>query len=170
MLEDDFFARFAALFQDVAGTLVDAVDTISATVDPDIAPAPFLPWLGTWIGDTGVPGDTDLRQREWLRCQARALAWRGTRFGLELILRELCGGGPVRVDDGGGVYAAGGCPSGDPSWVRVEVPDTGGLAPSDLARLVRDEVPAQVRVELLVGGVPVLGPGPDLAADSGEGP
>jgi phage tail-like protein len=161
MLEDDFFARFAAIFQDVADTLVDAIDTIPEAVDVSVAPAPFVRWLGSWIGadavdagDGAADGAGEAWQRGWLRCQSSALAWRGTCAGLETMLRRLCGD-PVRVTDGGGVYLAGTCPASDTGWVRIEVPGTGLLTGGDLVRLVRAEVPAHVAVTLLVGGSPL---------------
>ena len=166
MLDDGFLVRFTSIFQDVADTLVDAVDTIDAAADLTIAPDPFVRWLGSWIDAYPNPGEAAQtpggpRERAWIQAQARALTGRGTRPSLELMLRELCGGRPVRVIDGGGVYPAGQCPRGDPAWVQVELPAHEQVAVSDVLDLIRSEVPVHVAVRLIVGGSVVdrIGPG-----------
>jgi phage tail-like protein len=167
MLEDGFLVRFTSIFQDVADTLVDAVDTIDAVTDLSLAPDPFVRWLGSWIDAHPNPGETAQapggpRERAWIRAQSRALTGRGTGPSLELMLQELCSGGgrhsirtPVRVTDGGGVYPAGQCPAGDPAWVQVELPALDQVAVSDVLELIRAEVPVHVAVHLKVEGVVV---------------
>jgi len=166
MLEDDFLVRFTSIFEDVADTLVDAVDTIDAATDLTVTPDPFVRWLGSWIDAYPNPGEAaqapgGTRERAWIQAQARALAGRGTRPSLELMLQELCGGRPVRVIDGGGVYPAGQSPTGDPAWIQVELPSLDQVAASDVLDLIRTEVPVQVAVHLLVEGAVVeqVGPG-----------
>jgi phage tail-like protein len=160
MLEDDFLVRFTSIFQDVADTLVDSVDTIDATTDLTVTPDPFVRWLGSWIDAYPNPGETaqapgGTRERAWIQAQARTLTGRGTRPSLELMLQELCGGQPVRVIDGGGVYPVGQCPTGDPAWVQVELPRLDQVAASDVLDLIRTEVPVQVAVHLVVDGAVV---------------
>ena len=166
MLADDFLVRFTSIFQDVADTLVDAVDTIDATADLTLTPDPFVRWLGSWIDAYPNPGEAAQdpgsdRERAWIQVQARALTGRGTRPSLVQMLEELCAGRPVRVIDGGGVYPAGQCPTGDPAWVQVELPSLDQVAASDVLDLIRSEVPVHVAVHLLVEGVVVnqVGPG-----------
>jgi phage tail-like protein len=50
MTDDDFFVRFVSIFQEVASTLYEDADTIEHIVDPTVAPAPMLAWLGRWLG------------------------------------------------------------------------------------------------------------------------
>jgi phage tail-like protein len=166
MLEDDFLVRFTSIFQDVADTLVDAVDTIDATADLTLTPDPFVRWLGGWIDAHPNPSEAvqipgGARERAWIQAQSRALTGRGTRPSLELMLQQLCGDQPVRVLDGGGVYLAGQCPLGDPAWVQVELPALPQVASSDVLDLIRSEVPVHVAVHLIIGGVVVgqVGPG-----------
>lgn len=160
MLEDDFFVRFVSIFQDVANTYVDAIDSVPASVDLSVAPPAFVRWLGTWIGLDGIdPGLPVLAQRAWVSGYGEVLAWRGTRRGL-IALLELLSGAPAQVTEGGGVYPEGQAPAPSPAWVRLEVETTGVLDEGDFVRLVQDEVPAHVTVELLVGGRQVL-PGPE---------
>ena len=155
MLEDDFLVRFTSIFQDVANTMVDSVDTIEAVADLTLAPDPFVRWLGSWIDAYPNPGEAaqtpgSPRERAWIQAQARALSGRGTRPSLELMLQELCGDGAVRVIDGGGVYPAGQCPAGDPAWVQVELPPLDQVAVSDVLALIRSEVPVHVAVHVTV--------------------
>src|SRR3954452_13052560 len=142
MLEDDFLVRFSSIFQDVADTLVDSVDAIDASADLTVAPDDFVRWLGSWIDAYPHPGDGaqvagSQRERAWIQAQAEALSGRGTRPSLQLMLQELCGRRPVRVTDGGGVYREGQCPSGDPAWVRVELPALADVAATDVLELIR---------------------------------
>jgi len=180
MLEDDFLVRFTSIFQDVADTLVDAVDTIDAAADLTVAPDPFVRWLGSWIDAYPNPAETAQtcggpRERAWVQAQGRALTGRGTRPGLELMLQELCAGRPVRVIDGGGVYPAGQSPTGDPAWVQVELPALEQVEVSDVLELIRSEVPVHVAIHLVVEGVVVdqtgtdsgAGPGTELGAEPG---
>ena len=159
MLQDDFLARFTAIFEEVAGTLVHSVDTIGIAADLSLTPDPFVHWLGSWIGAPADPeeGRHDVRERDWVRAQARVLSARGTKTGLQELLRELTGGQPVEVTDGGGVYRAGQCPAGDTGWVRVRMPLPGHADPQQVLALIRAEVPIGVDVELVV----LAGAGPD---------
>jgi phage tail-like protein len=151
MQEDEFFVRFVSVFQDVADTYVEALDSIPSSMDLSVAPPSFVRWLGTWIGldavDAGLPVEV---QRAWVRGYGEVLAWRGTRRGLQSLL-ELLSGGPATVEEGGGVYREDGAPPESPAWVRVRVESTGVLADSDFLRLVLDEVPAHTVLDLRVG-------------------
>lgn len=150
MVEDDFFVRFVSIFQELAGSIMDGVDNLENVVDVTVAPEPMVRWLASWIGvdviDGSLPGPL---QRKIVQASARMLAWRGTRRGLRQFL-ELVSGGPVEIDDGGGVFPEGGAPTGPP-WVRMRVASTGWLPEAGFVTLVRDEVPAHVDVELWVG-------------------
>jgi phage tail-like protein len=157
MLEDDFLVRFTSIFQDVADTLVDAVDTVEAAADLTLTPDPFVRWLGSWIDAYPNPGEATqppggARERAWIQAQARALTGRGTRPSLELMLQALFGDQPLRVSDGGGVYPAGQCPPGDPAWVQVELPALERVAMNAVLDLIRSETPVHVAVRVIVDG------------------
>jgi phage tail-like protein len=150
MVSDDFFARFVALFEAQADTLMAHADNLEHLPDATVTPLPMVAWLAQWIGLPGLdPSMPGAQQRQMLRVGARALAWRGTRRGL-LALLELLSGAPAQVDDGGGVFAEGTAPD-DAAWVRIQVASTGGRDDAAFARSIADEVPAHVRVELWVG-------------------
>jgi len=155
MLNSDFFVRFVSLFQEMAETLMDGADQIDHIPDATVTPVPMLGHLASWIGaqtvDASLPENL---QRLILRSSAKALAFRGTRRGLEGYL-EMLSGGPVEVVDGGGVWVEGEAPD-DVAWVRMSVPGTGHLSEDEFVALIRDEIPAHVRAELVVGGRKVL--------------
>jgi len=163
MVEDDFFVRFVSIFQHLATTIMEGVDNLENVVDVTVAPEPMVRWLASWIGVTAIDASLPHQlQREIVRASARMLAWRGTRHGLRQFL-ELVSGGPVTIEDGGGVYAEGGAPR-DPAWVRMRVTSTGWLPEADFVALVRDEVPAHVTTELWVGERQIW-PAPQAASD-----
>ncbi len=150
MLEDDFFTRFVAIFQDVATTMLEGVDNLDNIVDVTVAPEPVVRWLGSWLGvasiDSSLPHEL---QRRIVRESAKILAWRGTRRGLEGFL-GLVSGGPVSVEESGGVFPEGEAPR-LPPHVRMQVESTGWVAEEDFVALVADELPAHVTFELFVG-------------------
>ena len=169
MVEDDFFVRFVSIFQELATTIVDGVDNLENVIDVTVAPEPMVRWLASWIGidsvDASLPHSL---QRRIVQTSARMLAWRGTRHGLRQFL-ELTSGGPVEIEDSGGVFAEGGAPAGPP-WVRMRVASIGWLPEADFVALVRDEIPAQVGIELWVDGRQVMPPVEPVPPSDGFGP
>ncbi|SFJ70642.1 phage tail protein [Cellulomonas sp. KH9] len=151
MVAEDFFARFVRIFQAEAETLLAHPDNLPHLADPRLAPPEMVRYLARWIGLPGLDADLpeDL-QRDLLVAGAAALPWRGTAHGLRLLLEGYTGG-PARVVDGGGVHPLGEEPD-DTAWVRLEAATPGRLTQDELVELVRAEVPAHVRVELVVGG------------------
>ena len=163
MLDDDFFVRFVSLFQEMADTVVDRVDSLEHYVDVTVAPPDLVRYLGRWIGvdtvDPSLPADV---QRRFVREAGRILRWRGTLRGLTTLL-ELLSGGPVEVVDSGGVYRQDEAPA-EAGHVVMRVPSVGWLDPGDFIELVRGELPAHVTFELYVGDeqlwpTPEAGPG-----------
>jgi len=120
MIEDDFFARFVGIFQNVATTLLDDVDNLENVVDVTVAPDPVVRWMGTWLAVGAIdPSLTDSLQRRIVRECATILAWRGTKRGMVALL-ELMSLGPATVEDSGGVYAENKAPRSTP-FVRIRV-------------------------------------------------
>jgi phage tail-like protein len=150
MLEDDFFARFVGIFQDVSTTFVDGVDNLENIVDVTVAPEPIVRWLGAWLGidsiDSSLPHEL---QRRIVIETGRFLAWRGTRRGLQAFL-ELVSGGRVEIEETGGVFPEGDAPRRPPTVV-MRVQSTGWMPERDFIEMVRDELPAHVRFGLWVG-------------------
>jgi len=155
MVQSDFFVRFVAMFQELASTLLDDADLVEHVADVTVTPTPMLQLLAGWIGvdavDESLP---EQLQRLIVRSSARSLAHRGTVRGLREFV-EMLSDGPAEVLDGGGVWREGDAPT-DVAWVRVTVGGTGHLSEDEFVSLVRDEIPAHVRVELIVGSRRVL--------------
>jgi phage tail-like protein len=150
MVQDDFFRRFVGIFQEVATSYLDAADGVEHVPDPSVTPAPLLPWLGSWLGTSVIDASLDIdTQRRLVMASGRTMAWRGTRRGLTEWLHVLTGG-PVLIDDSGGVHREGEAP-GDPPVVRIRVISTGWLPEEEFITLVRAELPAHVGLELFVG-------------------
>ncbi|HEY5879379.1 MAG TPA: phage tail protein [Nakamurella sp.] len=151
MAQQDFFVRFVGIFQELASTLLEDADLVEHVADATVTPVPMLQTLAGWIGvdsvDVSLPEDL---QRLIVRSSARSLARRGTADGLREFVQMLSGG-PATIDDGGGVWREGEAPN-DVAWVRIEVEGTGHLTDREFVALLRDEVPAHVRVELWVAG------------------
>lgn len=150
MMDDDFFCRFVGIFQEMASTLVDGADNIGNILDLTVAPEPMVQWLGSWIGMTAIDRSLpSTMQRRLVQAAGEMLAWRGTARGLRQLL-ELISGAPAHIAEGGGVHAEGEG-SADPAWVRIHVLSTGWLTHEDFVRIVRDEVPAYVSLEVWAG-------------------
>jgi len=111
MVEDPFLARFVALLQGVADTVLHQVDSLPHLFDPAVAPDAMVRTMGRWIGIDWVdPSLPDELQRRIVREYGRLLGWRGTKRGLEQLL-ELISGAPATVTDTGGVFAEGEAPT-----------------------------------------------------------
>jgi phage tail-like protein len=153
MLDDELFVRFVSIFQEVATSLLEDADNIAHVVDPTVAPVPALSWLASWLGVTWIePSLPDDLQRRLVRECGKALAWRGTRRGLEILLGAVTGDEVVVVESGG-VRRASEPPARAPDpGVRVAVRSTGWMSDDDFVELVTDEVPANVRCEIVVDG------------------
>jgi phage tail-like protein len=155
MAQSDFFVRFVSIFQELASGLLDDADLVEHVPDVTVTPVPMLRTLAGWIGVDSV--DVSLRedlQRLIVRSSARSLAHRGTAAGLRAFA-EMLSGSPAEVVDGGGVWREGEAP-GDVAWVKLTIAGTGHLSEDEFVALVRDEVPAHVRIELWVGKRRVL--------------
>lgn len=99
----DFLGRFLLAFEQILTGLRgepgldQAIDAVPRCLDPIATPAPFLDWLAGWVAMTLRP---DLDAGNERRERARALVagavplyrMRGTRRGLEALVRLLAGG------------------------------------------------------------------------------
>lgn len=164
MVSEEFFRGFVSIFQDVATTYLEHADGIGHLTEVDVTPAPLLPWLGSWVGvDVVDPELDELRQRRLVATAARALAWRGTRRGLEAWL-EVITDSPVTVEDPGGVFPAGESPVRAPI-VRVHTNGTGWMSRDDFTKVVLAEIPVHVALELYVDHQlvhPAIAPAPTV--------
>lgn len=104
--------------------LDELLDRVPAYLDPERTPAPFLDWLGGWVGLTlradletaalGLEGEAARAAAE-RRERARALVagavplyrLRGTRRGLEELVRILTGGLSPTIDEMAATFQVG---------------------------------------------------------------
>gem|GEM_PF-1369728 len=115
----------------------------------------ILQTLAGWIGVDGVDASLPPQlQRLIVASSSRSLAHRGTVRGLREFV-EMLSGAPADVIDGGGIWREGDAPR-DVSWVRITVAGTGHLSEDEFVAILRDEVPAHVRIEVWVGPRRVL--------------
>jgi phage tail-like protein len=150
MLDDNFFYRFVSIFQEQAGTYLDGIDNLPNILDPAVAPPPMVRFLAGWLALPPVnPALDEVYQRHLVLQASRLQWWRGTKRGLSGLL-ELFTGGPVDVTDTGGVFRQSEG-ARRPAQVSVRVNSVGWLSEQDLVELVRDEVPANVDLEVYVG-------------------
>lgn len=164
MTEDDFFMRFVTIFQQLADTVVDQIDTLPYMFDPSVAPDNMVRAMAEWIGVDWVDSSLDDRlQREIVMKYSQLIQWRGTNQGLVLLL-ELLSGGPVEVRDTGGVFPEGESPH-TPPHVRLDLAQAGWNRTADLIRIIRSELPATVTFDLWVAGEKIwpVGLGQQLA-------
>jgi len=97
-VDEDPMRRFLFLFQHVMTTVTDRIDHLVDLTDPLAAEAKFLPWLSSWVGfelDESLPVH---QQRELVRRAIRLMRTRGTRQGIEEMVRVLTSA-PVRVEE-----------------------------------------------------------------------
>ncbi len=94
--DEDPLRRFLFVLQHVMTTLTEQIDRLVDLTDPLMCDAKFLPWLASWVGfqlDESLPVH---QQRELVRRAIRLMRTRGTRMGIEEMVRVLTSA-PVRV-------------------------------------------------------------------------
>ncbi len=67
-------------------------------LDPRTCPASFLPWLASWFNFPLDPRWPEARVRSLLARMSELSRWRGTRYGMELLI-EACTGLTARVTE-----------------------------------------------------------------------
>jgi len=147
---DDLLARFLGIIEELADQTLATAGGIEHYIDPSVAPDALVHLLGHWLGlellDAEMPPD---RQRRLVRGAGAVLSWRGTKKGLEGLI-ELVFGVDATVADAGGIFPGNRSPD-NPNQVWVSVPHTGWATEERLVELIRNEVPADVAVEIRVG-------------------
>jgi phage tail-like protein len=85
----DQFRRFLFVFQHLMTTVTEKIDGLPALTNPMGAAPGFLPWLASWVNfalDEALPLH---QQRELVRRSIRLHRTRGTREGIEEMIRVL---------------------------------------------------------------------------------
>jgi len=97
-VDGDPLRQFLFIFQHMMSTVTDRIDRLAELTDPLLCDAKFLPWLASWVGfglDESLPVH---QQRELVRRAIRLMRTRGTRGGIEEMVRVLTSA-PVRVEE-----------------------------------------------------------------------
>jgi phage tail-like protein len=97
--ENDFLQRFLSIFEDIWEPLEQRQDYMHMYFDPRTCPAPFLPWLASWLGLTFNPHWPEARRRRLLAQAMDLYRWRGTRYGLIRVIEVCTGLTPVIIEN-----------------------------------------------------------------------
>ena len=92
----DQFRRFLFIFQHLMTTVTEQIDAIPSLTDPATADPKFLPWIASWVTfelDESLPIH---QQRERVTRSIRLYRTRGTKAGVEEMIRVLTSA-PVTV-------------------------------------------------------------------------
>ncbi|WP_411139850.1 hypothetical protein [Streptomyces sp. x-80] len=158
--QGDFADRFIAGFDDVLAPLITALDCLDAYFSPRTAPDDFVTWMLDWT-HTSLPacvGSTGRRNALLLGHRLHGL--RGTRSGLDLLVRYVLGG-RLELTESGATHCSAGpedpsVPAPGGSWARVRVLLPHGMSTGrpgvveDVADLVREWLPAHVAAQVTV--------------------
>jgi phage tail-like protein len=105
--EQGFAQRFLSGFDDALAPLFCALDNFSAYLDPALAPADFLGWLGGWLGLMLDDTWTREQRRRLLERAGELFSWRGTVRGLSALIELTTGAIPEIVESGGVAWSTG---------------------------------------------------------------
>lgn len=176
--DDDFLQRMLPAFDDSIAPVYSVLDNLSAYVDPHLAPADFLGWLGGWV-DIEVDEAWSLEQRRDIIAGAAAMHRRsGTASGIRDAVHLAAGpGSTVVVTESGGTTwsstSGGKLPGDDTVGVRIEISDVPGdleAATRRLERVAAGLVPAHVLCTVVVtGGGSGRGSGDGSSSGAGGG-
>jgi phage tail-like protein len=145
--DDPFTGGLLNIFEAVWAPLDRQIDQLYAYFDPQLTPADFLPWLGTWVDLVLDENWPETRRRELIHNAADLYRRRGTAGALQDYLAIYLGTKPAIVEDG---------PDGNPFHfsvtIQVENPDT--FDQDRVQRIIDEEKPAHTIYTLTVNSNP----------------
>ncbi len=158
-LEDDLACRLVAAFDDALAPVFLALDNLPAYLDPELAPADFLRWLGRWVAAVDDAELSEARRRALVAGAVALQARRGTAAGLAELVALVTGEVPDIEESGAAAWSTG--PGADPPGsprpeVVVRVPDN---VDRRLLQIVLDgacpaHLPHRIAVSTSSGGGP----------------
>ena len=98
VVDADPMRRFLFIFQHLMTSLTDQIDDLPQLTDPLRCPPTMLPWLASWVGfelDGSLPVH---QQRELVRRAIRLMRTRGTKEGIQEMVRVLTAT-PVEIEE-----------------------------------------------------------------------
>ena len=126
--DTDALRRFLFIYQHLMTSVVDRIEQIPSLIDPLTCDPKFLSWIASWVGFTLDESLPLHQQRELVRRAIRLYRTRGTKAGMEEIIRVLTAA-PVSVSTrekpqgfvlGGATLAGGRTPA--ERYIRGEPP------------------------------------------------
>lgn len=156
-----FGLRFVGELESLLDPIVALLDALPAHFDADLAPRHILELIAGWLGVELDEGWTQGRQGDLVGNAADLARRRGTKTGLELLLRLTFPGLPLHVEDRGGVtWGSTRSWPADPGNADDENDEAGFIVKCDvlvseeqqavIARVVEAAKPAHVSYGLLL--------------------
>ncbi len=104
--DDDFLQRFLAAIDEIMAPVFTVLDGgFEAHLDPELTPADFLPWLGSWLGIVFEESWPEERRRQLLARAADLYRWRGTVRGLAESIELFTDEVPEILESGGVTFS-----------------------------------------------------------------
>lgn len=153
MQRDKAIAILVTGLEQVANSVRREVNEIPEYFDIPSTSVEFVRWMGSWLdvvveAENDTEANRDQRIRRTASVAGAAFRRRGTRQTLEELISAVTGE-TVTVIDPGGLFRAGETIN---STVEVSMPDLGGISAPALVRLIEQETPIDLRIELSVAG------------------
>ncbi|MFF4409950.1 phage tail protein [Streptomyces sp. NPDC001404] len=159
--QGDFADRFVSGFDDVLSPVLETLDCLDAYTAPGTAPADFLDWMLDWTGADLPASVPEAGRRYALAAGVRLQGLRGTRTGLELMVRHVLCGHVEIAETGGtryGLWPDDTAEDHEPPRVRVRVTPPAGMPAQDVVHVVRDWLPAHAHATIDVADPRPAGP------------
>ena len=156
--DDPLAQRLTSAFDEVLAAAVQVLDCFPAYLDPALAPADFLEWLGGWVG---APPDETWpleRRRAFVASATELFRMRGTAAGLAAHVAIFTGGEVEVAEPGAAGWSrepGAAVPEGTSPdlFIRVRVKDPKAVSAARLEGLIAAAKPAHLphRVEIVKG-------------------
>jgi phage tail-like protein len=95
----DFLGRYLLIPETIWEPLEQRQNFIAAYFDPRTCPESFIAWIGAWMDLSIDPYWPEARRRHLLAAAFEITRWRGTRYGLELLIEACTGLEPIITTD-----------------------------------------------------------------------
>ena len=138
--DEPFLNDFLSIFESIWIPLEAQIDQLHAYFDPALAPAEFLPWLGTWVDLVLDENWPEARRRALMQAAADLYRRRGTAGALRDYLAIYLGMQPEIVESGAEQ------PFHFTVLFRVPAPDA--IDQDRVRRIIEEEKPAHTTYTL----------------------
>jgi phage tail-like protein len=91
--------RFLSLFETLFSSHEEAISTFTKYIDSKATPYAFLPWLSSWLAIAYDENWAEEKVRELVRRAPALYKMRGTRKGIEEIIKLFTGEEPIIVEN-----------------------------------------------------------------------